>query len=280
MNDAMKNVTNKAKAGLLASGVAGVLVGGAFVSAQAGAGEARPQTETQTEKTQAVNPLERGRGQGHHGQRHRGGPRGFGPGRFGPTVFGFGALERGLGLGLGRGFGWGLGGLSEGGTLGLTFYGGDPEAGGSELASLSFTAGRDSELAFRNAVADALEGATHVVLERSAQSYTVALPVTSAEASDDAPRLGWRLALRGLEVGDSVSVTFYDGDPEALGAELSTVAFTAGTDSELAFETALAEAAAGASFATVTTGPQTRTLELPASDPLEPAAPETPGTNG
>ncbi len=67
---------------------------------------------------------------------------------------------------------------------------------------------------------------------------------------------------RPLDMGSTLTVTFYDGDPEAGGSELSSLEFVYGEDSEAAFAQELESAAAEASYVTVTTSPQTMTLNL------------------
>ncbi len=156
-----------------------------------------------------------------HLNRRAGGPGG-----------GFGPRHGALGLGL-RGF---L--SSEGSALTATFYDADPAAGGAELSSLSFTAGEDSESAFLEDLQAARETAAFMVLETGEQTRTLELPEASEDAQPFGPR-GWRLPLRQLSEGSTV--TFFDGDPEALGSELSTLSFTVGVDSELAFENDLEE---------------------------------------
>lgn len=77
-----------------------------------------------------------------------------------------------------RGFGYGalpLGGLNDGATVTATFYDGDPESGGQNLQTLSFTYGESSEAGFAADFAEAAEAAAFVVVTTSPQSYTVPL---------------------------------------------------------------------------------------------------------
>lgn len=67
---------------------------------------------------------------------------------------------------------------------------------------------------------------------------------------------------RPLTMGSTLSVTFYDGDPEADGGELRSLEFVYGEDSEAAFAEQLEAAAAEASHVTVTTSPQTAPYNL------------------
>lgn len=75
-------------------------------------------------------------------------------------------------------------------------------------------------------------------------------------------RLIARLLLgRQLTLGSTLNVTFYDGDPEASGSELQMLTFVYGEDSEAAFAQELETAVAEASHVTVTTSPQTYSLD-------------------
>lgn len=233
----------QAKKGLIGLALVGLALGGALASAQGGVQVARGQ----------------GFGQGMARGFGRGGP--FEEGR------GFGGFSIGLGLmGAHRG-GWGglMGAMqSAGTTTTVTFYDGDPASGGQQLSSLSFTAGEDSESAFMQAVAQAQQDASFAVVETSEQTRTVDLSALgNARGAWDLR--GLPLGLRALDDGSTVTVTFYDGDPAAGGQELSTSSFTLGQDSELAFRTALEQAAQDASYATITLSPQTRTIDLSAA---------------
>ncbi len=68
-------------------------------------------------------------------------------------------------------------GLTEGSTLEISFYDGNPEEAATVLGSLSFTAGVDSELAFSNAVEDASANAAYAVITTSAQERSIDLSV-------------------------------------------------------------------------------------------------------
>ncbi len=65
--------------------------------------------------------------------------------------------------------------LNEGSNFEATFYDGNPDEGGSELNSLNFVAGEDSELAFRNDFAESAKDSAYVVLSTSPQTRTVNL---------------------------------------------------------------------------------------------------------
>lgn len=65
-----------------------------------------------------------------------------------------------------------------------------------------------------------------------------------------------------LDMGSTLTVTFFDGDPEAGGSQLSTTEFVYGEDSKAAFAEELETAATDASYVTVTTSPQTETYDL------------------
>ncbi len=66
--------------------------------------------------------------------------------------------------------------------------------------------------------------------------------------------------------GSTVTATFYDADPAQGGAVLNTYSLVVGQDSERSFATNMREAMETAAFATITTGPQSRTIELPQAD--------------
>lgn len=226
------------KNGLIGLALAGLALGGTLAFAQGGRMLARGQ---------------------QHGQ-------GFGRGGPFQEERGFGDLEIGMENGLMAPLHGGWGGLfgamrSVGTTTTVTFYDGDPAAGGQELSSQSFTAGEDSESAFMQAVSDARQNASFMVVETSEQSRTVDLSTLGDTPGAWALR-GLPLRLRGLNDGSTVTVTFYDGDPAAGGQELSSNSFTLGQDSELAFQNALEQAAQDASYATVMLSPQTRTVDL------------------
>ena len=72
---------------------------------------------------------------------------------------------------------------------------------------------------------------------------------------------GMGVPLRGLTLGSTATLTFYDGDPAAGGAVLDTLTFTAGEDSEAAFAEQFEAARAPAAYLQVEVGEQTRTLD-------------------
>lgn len=96
---------------------------------------------------------------------------------------------------------------------------------------------------------------------RTTDAATESVTDTQAEARQGA-MLARLLLGRPLIMGSTLSVTFYDGDPEADGGELRSLEFVYGEDSEAAFAEQLEEAAAEASHVTVTTSPQTATYNL------------------
>ncbi len=65
--------------------------------------------------------------------------------------------------------------INEGSTLEAIFYDGNPEEGAGELSKLSFVAGEDSELAFKNAFAEAAKDSAYLVLNTSPQTHTINL---------------------------------------------------------------------------------------------------------
>jgi len=197
--------------------------------------------------------------------------------------YGFG---HGFGGGPGRGFGldndfggdFCRGGLPFGGhlalgtTLKLTFYDTDPGAESSTARptqTLTFTYGQDSEAAFAQSFAEARANAGYLTVKVGEQTQTLELPsnTSSSDAADFGrgdQREGFygALPLRGLNEGSSAQATFYDGDPEANGKVLQTLNFTYGQDSEAGFADEFASAAQNAAYVTVTTSPQTYTVDL------------------
>ena len=62
--------------------------------------------------------------------------------------------------------------LTLGSTLNVTFYDGDPEAGGSELQTIEFVYGEDSEAAFAQELTTAATEASYVTVTTSPQTET------------------------------------------------------------------------------------------------------------
>lgn len=65
--------------------------------------------------------------------------------------------------------------INEGSTLEAIFYDGNPQENASELSKLSFIAGEDSELAFKNAFSEARKDAAYLNLNISPQTHTINL---------------------------------------------------------------------------------------------------------
>jgi hypothetical protein len=154
-------------------------------------------------------------------------------------------------------------GLELGTTLTATFYDGNPEEGGSVLETLNFTYGEDSEVAFQEQFETARATAAFVTIETSEQTRTVDLADFSEEQREDLrPR---ELARpRMLNDDSTITATFYNGDPEAGGTVTETLTFTYGVSSEAGFLNDFSTAAKTAAFVTITTSPQTRTIDLAA----------------
>ena len=223
-------------------------------SAQSGG--APTQTQNQTQSTPPA----------YDGFRH-----GF-AGSFGP--------DNDFGGGFGRGFGGLLGDhLALGTKLTLKFYTTDPSASGSTAKptqTLTFTYGQDSEVAFAQDFAEARANASYLSVNVGQQTQTLELPSdTSTSANTSRFGKGDRrgsfygdlygaLPLRGLNEGSSVKATFYGGDPAANGKVTQTLNFTYGQDSEAGFADKFASAAQNAAYVTVTTSPQTYTVNLSA----------------
>ena len=106
-----------------------------------------------------------------------------------------------------------------------------------------------------------------IVGAQQAQQNSQAAPTQSSAASTTAAlqlreHLARRVLGRPLELGSTVSVTFYNGDPEAGGTELTTLEFVYGEDSEAAFAQTLMTTAPKATYMTLTTSPQTETINF------------------
>ena len=170
----------------------------------------------------------------------------------------FGASHRARGV---RGLP--VGRLALGTTVEATLYDGDPAEGGSELETLSLTYGEDSEAAFAEQLAAARQNASYLQVDVGEQTRTVDLSSvdTSGDGRGPLPRLSLR---RGFGEGDSVTATFYDGDPEAGGSEQQTLTFVYGQDSAAGFANLFRDAAQDAAFVTVVTSPQSYALDLSA----------------
>ena len=167
------------------------------------------------------------------------------------------------GLGHRGGFGLPGGRMAEGSTITATFYDGNPEEGAAILNSYSLNVGVDSERTFAQNVREAMQDASFLTINTSAQSRTIELP--SADETTNAPqrRRGFKAApIRGLNEGSTVEAIFYSGNPEEGATATTTLNFTAGVDSELAFSNAFQEAAADATYVTINTSPQERTMDL------------------
>jgi hypothetical protein len=77
--------------------------------------------------------------------------------------------------------------------------------------------------------------------------------------------------IAGLPIGTAVELAFHDGDPAAGGAAVTTLEFTVGVDSEVAFAAAFAAAREGAAqwdepYLVATTSEQTRTVVIARDD--------------
>jgi hypothetical protein len=154
-----------------------------------------------------------------------------------------------------------LHGLELGTSLTLTFYDGDPEDDATVLNTLNFTYGEDSEVAFLRQLEEAKANAAYLKVDTSEQTRTVDLAdFDESQRQSLRPR---ELAMMGsLNDATTLTTIFYDGDPEASGNVLTTLTFTYGSSSEAGFADEFAKAATTAAFVTVTTSPQTQTLNL------------------
>ena len=229
-------MNKKLKQGVMALTVSGLLLSGGLVGAQSTGG-----TQSGVSGNTQESSMDGRMNRGHRSSR--GGARGA-----------FGGGLRGLPLGR----------FALGTPVEVTFYGSNPAENGNVLETLNFTYGEDSEAGFAEAFAAARESAQYVEVNVGEQTRTVNLAQVEdfLEGRGLLPR---ELASgRGLEEGDSVATTFYDGDPEAGGSEQQTLTFTYGQDSAAGFAASFTDATQDASFVTVTTSPQSYTLDLSA----------------
>ena len=244
----------KSRKSLIVLTAAGLLVGSlGFVGAQStqsgGADTQQSQTQSETQdSSQTLSQTQRLRGFGH----------GFGDNFRDDFGRGFGGLP--------------LRHLALGTTVKLEFYTSNPGAAGSTATptqTLTFTYGQDSEAAFAQSFAEARANASYLTVNVGEQTQTLELPGADT-VSDTSFGRGERrgvygaLPLGGLNEGSSVQATFYGGDPEANGEELQTLTFTYGQDSEAGFADAFTSAAQNAAYVSVTTSPQTYTVNLSA----------------
>ena len=231
-------MNEKLKQSMMALTVSGLLLSGGLVGAQSTGGT---QSGGVSGDTQNESSMDGRTNRGHRSFR-------------GDALGAFGGGLRGLPLER----------LALGTTVEVTLYDGNPEENGNALETLNFTYGEDSEAAFAEAFAAARENAQYVQVEVSEQTRTVNLAQVEnfVEGRGLLPR---ELASgRGLEEGDTLSATFYDGNPEMGGSEQQTLTFTYGQDSAAGFADSFTDAAQDASFVTVTTSPQSYTLDLSA----------------
>ncbi|CAN5820631.1 hypothetical protein BH24DEI2_BH24DEI2_21840 [soil metagenome] len=232
-------MTNKLKERLAALGVTGMLLtGGALVSAQT---QTTPTQTTPTQTTQTTL------------LQTQYGLDGFEGGRFGLDGHGFGG-DFGHGVGFGR--------LALGTTAEVTFYDADPAAGGTVTDTLDFTYGTDSEAAFAQSLDAARQTAAYMIVNTGEQTRTVDLSTVTVPTNGRGLLPRELASARGLQDGGTVTATFCDGDPAANGQVTDTLTFTYGQDSEAGFANDFTTAAENAAFVTVTTSPQSYTVDL------------------
>ena len=169
-----------------------------------------------------------------------------------------------------------LSALPIGTTIELRFFDADPAEGAEARTELGLTVGVDSEVVFGDEVAAALVEAesweaAYLVVAVGETRRVVALPADEvAPGSRAVGAHALRFATAGMDVGDSVTVAFYDADPAQGAAAIATLSFTYGVDSAIGFRGALEEAtvdaaASGdAAFAEVVTSPRSWTVDLKA----------------
>lgn len=169
-----------------------------------------------------------------------------------------------------------LSALPIGTTIELRFFDADPAEGAEARTVLGLTVGVDSEVVFGDEVAAALVEAesweaAYLVVAVGETRRVVALPEGDGAAGPGAVGAhALRFATAGMDVGDSVTVAFYDADPAQGAAAIAILSFTYGVDSAIGFRAALEEAAVDAAasgdaaFAEVVTSPRSWTVDLKA----------------
>lgn len=226
---------------LLTLALSGVLVA-SLVGAQTGT------TPTQSTPDQSQSA---GMGFGKGGRDGRHGGQGFQGGGFGMQGFG----DRG-GMG-----GFGFRGLALNTKMTFNFYDADPATGATATETLEFTYGVDSEAVFEETFQTARANATFMTLDISEQMRTVDL--STFEATQRQGLMPRELARPGaLNEGSTITATFYDADPASDGAVLETLTFTQGVSSAAGFANDFSTAAQSAAFVTISTSPQSRTIDL------------------
>ena len=239
-------MNTRTKQKLIALVASGALVGGSLVGAQAVQNAQSGGAQSGGAQT---TPLQTPPAQTAPGQTA---PGGLKSGRFGLDGHGFGNDFGLRGAGFGR--------LALGTTVQVTFYDGDPAAGGTVTDTLSFIYGQDSEAAFAQSLDTARQNAAYMTVDIGEQSRTVDLSTVTMPTNGRG--LLPRELARGLDDGSTITATFYDGDPAANGQVTDTLTFTYGTDSEAGFADNFSTAAANAAFVAVTTSPQTYMVDL------------------
>ena len=186
-------------------------------------------------------------------------------------------MGRGMMQGMGRGMGHGMmrqgrgmspmmggrGMLSEGSSVEVNVYDGNPEEGGALIHSMSHVVGEEHDMADMPDMdmPQLMMEAGYIEINISEQVKTLAL----SEAPKGALKRLGRAISQDLNDDSSVSVSFYDGDPAEEGAsETSNFSLVIGVDSERAFMNAITEAAEEAAYAVVTISPQTQSIDVAA----------------
>ena len=161
------------------------------------------------------------------------------------------------------GFGANLRGLTLGSSVTISFFNGDPATGGTETTSITHVIGTDSESAFAEAISEARENATHMIVAISEQTRTFDLAAIREEGGERGGRAGMGKSFgRHMSAGGSISATFYDADPEQGGNVIATISFTEGEDSARGYAEAFRENAETAAFVVVTQSATERTIEI------------------
>jgi hypothetical protein len=163
------------------------------------------------------------------------------------------------GMGFGGGFGFGRVALDT--TLSFSFYTADPETGATPTETLEFTYGVDSETAFAEQFQTARASATFMKVDISEQNRSVDLSTVDTSRGIIPRELSGR---GGLNDGSTLTATFYNGDPDNGGTVLQTLTYTQGTSSEAGFADDFSTGTQDAAFVTISTSPQTYTVDLSA----------------
>lgn len=168
--------------------------------------------------------------------------------------------------------------LPLGTELTVELFEADPADGAEPIATLSMTVGEDSEAAFAEQLREAASDATFARTTRSETTRRIEIPDVDAPSRASRAPLGGRLALAGLEDGQTVTVAVFAAADDATPS--TTLSFTYGVDSAAGFQADLEAAMEEAAVVEVTQPEQVRTIEIGAADDMGGQRPWGPHSGG